>query len=259
MKRTWQIGNILALVFALVANFIVGAQVLDLPSISAISSEYVTYLTPAGYAFSIWSFIYVLLIAFVVYQARDILKPRSENKLPGLVGPYFIIASIANGLWTYVFVNEFTGLSVLILLLLTASLYMLLSRLRIALDDKPLKEVAFVWWPLMIYAGWVTVASVVNVASWLDSVGVVITPIMASLALILLAACLMALLFTRHVRELVLACIWGVVAIGVEQLQQEGSQTVWVSAFVVSGALLVCVLIHAYKQRKTHLLGELTS
>src|SRR5690606_13141587 len=102
-------------------------------SINEISDKYATYLTPAGYAFSIWSLIYVLLVVLTVYQMRDIFKQREENDLPEAIGPWFIIANICNGLWTYVFVNEFIGLSVGILLLLTGSLYALLWRLRIAI------------------------------------------------------------------------------------------------------------------------------
>jgi hypothetical protein len=257
MKRLWQLGNILALFFALVANFLVGAQLLSLPSINEISDKYATYLTPAGYAFSIWSLIYILLIVFVVYQARDMLRSRSENNLPQTVGPFFIIASICNGLWTYVFVSEMVGLSVVILLLLTVSLYVLLWRLKIAVDDPPIKTIICVWWPLMIYAGWVTVASVVNIASWLESLNVTLTPLFASAVLIGLGGILGTLLITRNVRELLLACAWGIAAIGVQQIQVSGSQVVLIVALTVAGLLFIAVCIHAYMNRHSNSLAKL--
>ena len=55
------------------------AQVLDLPSVAVISEKYATLLTPAGYAFSIWSLIYVLLVVSVVYQARDVFRPNKPK------------------------------------------------------------------------------------------------------------------------------------------------------------------------------------
>lgn len=255
-KRAWQVGIILSLLFALGANFVVGAQVLDLPSIGAISDKYATYLTPAGYAFSIWSLIYFLLAGLVIYQARDIVKPRKDNDLPARIGPLFVVSSVANGLWTYVFVNELVGLSVVILLVLTGSLYALLWRLAIATDDPPLKTIAFVWWPLMIYTGWVTVASVVNVASWLDSLGLVLTPLAASIVLVLLAGALVWLLARRNVRELLLACAWGIAAIGMQQLQQPSSPVVAVTAFAAAGLLVISAAVHAYIHRKSNLLGK---
>jgi len=249
MKRIWQIGNILALIFALAANFAVSAQLLDLPAINEISDKYATYLTPATYAFSIWSLIYLLLIVFVIYQARDIIHPRAENDLPSKTGPYFIIASICNGLWTYVFVNEAVGLSVAILLILTAALYALLARLQIALLDVPKKTIVCVWWPLLLYTGWVTVATVVNIASLLESLGIEIAPWAAAVTLIILAIGLVALLIKRNVRELLLASTWGILAIGMQQLQPAGNDLVATTALLISGLLLVAVAIHAYKNK----------
>jgi hypothetical protein len=258
MKRLWQIGNIFTLLFALVANFLIGAQQLGLPSINEISDKYATYLAPAGYAFSIWSLIYILLIVFVAYQARDIVYPRPENNLPQKVGPFFMIASICNGLWTYVFVSEMVSLSVVILLLLTASMYTLLWRLKIAITDPPVKTIISVWWPLMIYTGWVTVASVVNIASWLESVDVALTPLFASATLIVLGGILVGLLMTRNVRELLLACTWGIAAIGIQQIQISGSRLVSAVALTVAGLLFIAVCLHAFVNRHSNPFIKLT-
>lgn len=256
MKRFWQIGNIVSLGFALTANGLVGGQFLDLPSIGQISDKYATLLTPAGYAFSIWSLIYILLVGLVIYQARDIFRPRTENELPQRMGPYFIIASICNGLWTYVFAREWVGLSVIILLLLTASLYALIVRLRIALDNPHPAIIVGVWWPLMIYTGWVTVASVVNIASWLDSINLTVSPLWAIIILIGLGIGLLVLLLKRNVRELLLACVWGIAAIGVGRLESNDSQLVANTAFVVAGVLLISTIIHAYANRHSNILAK---
>lgn len=248
MKRLWQISNILSLIFALVMNILVGAQLLNLPSIVEISDTFATYLTPAGYAFSIWSVIYLLLIGFVIYQARDFIVPNKNNQLPQKIGPYFIIASICNGLWTYVFVSGYISLSVVILLILTTSLYVILWRLKIALTNPPLRTLAFVWWPLLLYTGWVTAASVVNIASWLASLGVIISPYAALLVIVVLGAALLGLLIMRNVRELVLASTWAIIAIGVEQTSD--NQLVMTAAFMVSALLLMSIAVHVYANRR---------
>ncbi len=252
MKRTWQLINICSLVFALVMNVLMGAQILDIPGINEISDAYATLLTPAGYAFSIWSLIYVLLVVFVVYQARDLFKPSAKNDLPEKVGPWFFISSVCNGLWTLIFVKEFIGASVLVLLLLTASLYVLVAKLRIAVYDARPVVIACVWWPILIYTGWVTVAGIVNIASWLDSLGYAVSPLAASLTLITVSALLVVLLIKRNVRELVLASAWGIAAIGAQQAQvASGNTLVATIAFVVSGMLLISACIHAYIHRAT--------
>ena len=257
MKRLLQIGNIAALAFALAANYVVGSQMLDLPSINSISDKYATLLTPASYAFSIWSLIYLLLIIFVAYQARDLITPVKNNNLPQQVGLFLMIANVCNGIWTYVFVREWIGLSVIILLLLSASLYMLLRRLRIAVTDSPAKTIAFVWWPVMIYAGWVTVATLVNIASWFEYRGLEVTPVLASVMLGVLTAALLALLLRRNVRELLLASTWGVAAVGVQQLGAGGNQAVSIVVFGCAGILLVAVGVHAYVNRQSNILAKL--
>lgn len=231
-------------------NFIVGARVLDLPSIATISDKFATLLTPAGYAFSIWSLIYVLLIIFAVYQARDLFRPNMQNTLPQAAGPLFVISSIGNGLWTYVFVKELVLLSVVILLAMVVSLYLLLAKLRIALDDAPGKKIAFVWWPLMLYTGWVSVACVVNIASWLDSVGVVLSPLLASAVLLVISVTLFVLLIWRNVRELVLASAWGIAAIGVQHLQPGGERMVAAMALAAASVLVGAAIIHGFRNRK---------
>jgi len=250
MKRALQIGNGLSLIFALAANFLVATQQFNLPSIKAISDTYATLLTPAAYAFSIWSLIYLLLIVFVAYQARDIAKPREHNDLPQKIGPFFMVASVCNGLWTFVFVHELMGLSVALLLVLVGSLYILLWRLRIATYDAPLRIIACVWWPLMIYTGWVTVAAVANVFSWLKALGITVSPLATCVVLIGLAVGLLVLLAKRNVRELNLASIWGIFAIGVQQIHE--SKTVAATAFTVSSILLVAIAVHGYKNRRTN-------
>ncbi len=257
MKRVWQITNILALAFALAANYLVGAQVLALPPIGDISDTYATLLTPATYAFSIWSLIYLLLVVLVVYQARDVFRPQKDNTLPQAIGPLFVVSCLCNGLWTFIFVKEYVALSVVVILVLAASLYGLLVKLRIATYNARPATIVCVWWPLLVYTGWVTVASVVNIASWLRSLGITIEPAAACLVLVALLAGLLILLARRNVRELLLASAWGITAIGVQQWQLAGgNRMVAGTAFAVSGVLLAAVAVHAYKNRRANFLSK---
>lgn len=245
MKRTWQLGNVIALLFALVANVLTGAQILDLPAIGDISDAYATYLTPAGYAFSIWTLIYLLLIVFAVYQARDLRDPRDDNDVPQRLGPLFIVASICNGLWTYVFVKEWIGFSVVVLLTLTASLYAALWRLGVGTTRPSTKDFLMVWLPLMLYTGWVTAASIVNIATYLDSQSVTVGPLATIVVIAALTVALLALLLRRNLRELLISCAWALVAIGLRQIQLSQSTPVAIVALVCAGVLILAILVHA--------------
>jgi hypothetical protein len=257
MKQVWQILNILSVIFAIAMNYLVSTQVFHVASIKDVSDKYATLLTPATYAFSIWGLIYFLLIIFATYQARDLSKPSVGNKLPNRAGPYFTLANIGNALWTYVFVKDFIGLSVIILLGMVVSLFILLYRLNIAMYNAQARTIVFVWWPLMLYAGWVIVASIVNIASWLASLGITLSPFAVLAVLILFCGALLTLLFTRNVRELVLASSWGIVAIGVQQAQPDGNLVVSTAAFTVGALLLFASAVHAYVNRRHNILTRM--
>lgn len=237
-KRFWQLANLISLAFALIANFIVSTRVIDVPPINQVSDLYATALTPATYAFGIWSLIYALLVAFVIYQARDLFHPNPDNKLPAATGPYFTLASILNGVWTYLFVKDFIGLSVVVLLVLTAALYTVIFKLGIAVAAAPAKQKFLAWWPLLLYTGWVTVATVVNIASWLASRGVTFGPVTASVVVAILCAALMMILVRRRAYALALSSGWGIIAIGVRQQQLGGSSLLMLTA-LTAGAVLI--------------------
>lgn len=243
IKRFWQVAIVLSVAFALIMNFLVGSQVLDIPAIKDISDKYATLLTPATYAFSIWSIIYVLLAVFAIYQARDILKPDKHNDLPQHAGSWFVLANICNGLWTFIFVTEYIALSLVVILLLTGSLYRLIWKLKIGLGDPRMKTIICVWWPILIYTGWATVATVVNFASLLQSIDIILSPVVASGIIALLGIGLSWLLTTRSVRELVGASAWGICAVGMQQ----SDRLVSVAAYIVSFTLVLFIMVHGYK------------
>ncbi|MCA1589919.1 MAG: tryptophan-rich sensory protein, partial [Acidobacteria bacterium] len=67
----------------------------------AISDKYPTVVTPAGYAFSIWTLIYVGLVAFSIYQLlpQNLVKFRNVRLL-------YIISCVLNCTWLYFWQGE---------------------------------------------------------------------------------------------------------------------------------------------------------
>lgn len=249
MKKTLQIGNLLSVIFAITANALVATSS-SLPSIAIVSDQYSTLLNPARYAFSIWSLIFILISLLALYQARDLFSANPTNKLPRKMSGWFVLANAMNGVWTYVFISDQILLSVIIISTLLFSLVMLIRRLDIAVYDAPLETIALVWWPLLLYTGWVLVAVVVNIASLLTASGIAVTQSGAVMTLLVLGYILAKLVWTRNLRSLALASIWGIIAIGVNQYGVTPS--VSTTAISVSTALVLVVSIHAYQNKETN-------
>jgi hypothetical protein len=253
MKQiTLLILNTLSLLYALIMNGLAGSTVFNGKTVGSVSVQYETLFAPAGYAFAIWGFIYLLLIAFVVYQWISWFKHREERELKQ-TGIWFVVANIANGSWIIAWLNESLGISVLLIFLLLFSLVMLTKKLRLEIWDAPVRIIAFVWWPVVFYLGWIVVASVANVAVYLVSLnwsGGFLSEAGWTMVMIAVATIIYLLLIRyRNMREAALVGVWALIAIAVRQWQQNpGIVTVAVIAAVI---LFAAISWHGYKNRAT--------
>ena len=77
MKRTLQIANGIALVSTIIINYVSNTGLLNGKTIGDVSNGLTTLFTPAGYAFAIWGFIYLLLIGFIFYQGKSLFSSNT--------------------------------------------------------------------------------------------------------------------------------------------------------------------------------------
>ena len=62
--------------------------------------RYPIYFVPANLTFAIWGVIYLALTAFVVFQA---LPAQRENPVVKRISGLFVLSSLANALWLFLF------------------------------------------------------------------------------------------------------------------------------------------------------------
>jgi hypothetical protein len=244
--------NISTFIVMILLNVLGAMGKLNGVTVAQVSDQYATLLTPAGYAFIIWSFIYLLLIAFLVFQWKSHQEGHDEYSLEP-AGIWFALSNVFNTLWVIAWVNAWIGFSLLLIIGLFVSLFQLVLRLRLETWDAPARIIFFVWWPICIYMGWVTLATGLNFATWLraifDSPQFFSGEFWAILALAALTSIYMLWTQLRNMREASLVAVWGMVAIAVNQ---------WHTSKVVSlFALVCCVLVlavaaeHALRNKAT--------
>jgi TspO/MBR family len=123
-------------------------------------------IIPANYAFAIWGLIYIGLIAFGIYQ----LQPsQRENPRLQHSGYLLTIACIAQCAWIYLFLDRLFPLSNLAMLGILIPLIVMYQRLEIGRERVSRQERWFIHLPISIYLGWISVATIVNVAIGLYS------------------------------------------------------------------------------------------
>ncbi|HSI88419.1 MAG TPA: TspO/MBR family protein [Pyrinomonadaceae bacterium] len=200
-----------------------------------ISDKYPTMITPAGYAFSIWSLIYLGLIAFSIYQ----LLPANLAKYRNLRTLYIITAALNCG-WIYFWHSE----QIVVCLALIAALAFVLFAINYQLrETESTGEFWAVKAPFSIYFGWVTAATLVNFAIMLLYLDVELTGTAGTgvaVALILVAAALgivMRIFLANALYPLAIA--WALTAIAIKQ---SGNTLVIVACAIGVIACLIATL-----------------
>lgn len=258
MKRTLQIANIIALTVTVVVNYLSNTGIFNNSTMASVSARYQNLFTPSGYAFSIWGLIYLLLAAFVVYQSRGISGKREVPAVVEKVGWLFVISCAANSAWVLAWLYDFTGLSVLVMIVLLTSLWRIIVRTRMELDLIPIKKIALTWWPFAIYFGWISVALIANVAAWFTKIGwdgFGLSPVAWTVIMICVAgAVYLALTWKRNLRESSMVGVWALVAVAVANW--DTTPAVANAALIVSAVILISSGIHAYQNRRQHYLEE---
>lgn len=176
---------------------------------------------PASYAFAIWGLIYLGLIAYGVYQ---LLPSQRHDPTLRRVDYLLIVACIAQIVWVYLFTTRSFWLSVLAILVILLSLigayqYLRGDRRGVLWQEKWLALI-----PFSIYLGWISVATIVNVASALYVSGWngwgIGTPVWASFVLLVGAVIAAIAAVQRNDNAFTLVFIWAYVAIAVRQSDQ---------------------------------------
>jgi hypothetical protein len=196
------------------------------------SDKYPTHITPAGYAFAIWSLIYLGCLAFSIYQA---LPSQIERFRP--LRRIYIFSCVVNCAWLYFWSQEMIVVCLGVILVLLGTLAFINIKLQ---KTESNAEYWLVKFPFGIYFGWVTAATILNATIMLVYLGVKVSDGTANLlgaGLIFIAAALgviIRLKLTNYFYPLAIA--WALTAIAVKQ----SGKTLIVAAAAV--AVIACLI-----------------
>lgn len=237
-ERVKQFLVFIATAAVIFVNYLAAAGRINDATPGEISDKFPTLLTPAGYAFAIWSFIYVGLIVFSVYQA---LPSQAANPRFRRIRAVYILNCAANCAWIFLWHHERIWAAL-------AAIFMILGTLAFINANLQNKNDAGETWaarvPFGLYFGWVTVAAVLNSTVALVSSGVSASDFAAAvLAAILIAAVTIVAIVIRlklSTAAYSVAVAWALTAIAVKH----GGETLIVlcAAFGVIALLIAAIL-----------------
>ncbi|MDQ1279165.1 MAG: hypothetical protein QG670_425 [Thermoproteota archaeon] len=218
-----------------------GTSIIGGKNTAQISNSNLTLITPAGYVFSIWGIIYVLLGIFIVYQA---LPSQQGNDYQQKIGVLFILSSIFNIVWLFLWQFEYLVFSVALMFLLLITLILIYLCLNIGKTKISMRERLAVHLPFSVYLGWITIASIANVAVTLVSLGWngfgISGLTWATIITIVILLITSIMVVTRKDVAYSLVIIWALIGISVGQ---GGNQTVVL--LIQASAVVIAVEVAA--------------
>ncbi|SDY29324.1 tryptophan-rich sensory protein [Salimicrobium album] len=147
-RRIWAIAYLIAFGLMIFLNY------WSATNVGIVADNNQAIIQPAGFAFSIWGLIYILLFVWIIKRFFD---HTWEGSLASRLTFWPILNFLLNGLWIVVFTQQWLVASTLVIASLLATL---------AIMHTLITKADYHWFdrlPFSIYFAWVTVATIVNV------------------------------------------------------------------------------------------------
>ena len=243
--RTRQLVTVLVFIVTVAVNGAANALPINGQMTAEISDRFQVFVIPAGYVFAIWGVIYLFLGAFTIYQA---LPAQRENPVLRSIGWLPALSGVLNTVWLLLFQYELFVLTVPVMIALLLTLIAIHLRLW---QDRAALDRAMTWAvriPFSIYLGWITVATIANIAQTLQAVGFDgfgLQPELIASAVLLVGLAIAATFVWRfHDVAYGLVIVWAYVGIAVKESASADVPVVAAAGAVVVAALVVLSLLH---------------
>lgn len=211
-----------------------------------VSDKYSNLFAPAGLTFSIWGLIYLLLLGYVIYQLSyyriyETMTKDYYEKLAVL----FILSNLINSGWIVAWHYDRIGISLILMLLLLICLiglnYVVRPEQPTTADSLLLKL------PFNVYFGWITVATIANVTTYLVSIdwdGFGISDVVWTDIIIAVGA-LIGLVTMMYFRSIAygMVFLWAYAGIALKHWMPTGYDSMYMSVLITVGLSATIILM----------------
>lgn len=241
----------LATAATLLVNYLANALPINGQSTGDVTRRVEVYFVPAGYVFSIWSLIYLGVIAYSVYLSVMLAQGRTDSGAARTIAPWYVLTAIANCCWLFAWHHNRFPLSMLLMVVLLGAL-IVIYRIQVAHPPASPLERWTVHIPFRVYLGWISVATIANATVTLDDAGwngFGLSEPTWGVIMVAVAAALGLVMILRH-RDIAyaLVLIWALIGIAVRLRE---TPSVLIAALIGAAALGVSVLLAARRRSPT--------
>ncbi|PWW25589.1 hypothetical protein DFO73_113190 [Cytobacillus oceanisediminis] len=237
--------QLLAYLLMVTANVLANILPLNGQTTGGISKNLDVLFTPAGYVFSIWGLIYILLGMWIVRQF-----PEKRRNLPiyKRTSILFILTCILNSLWIFAWHYEYFRISVFVMISLLIALISLYRKAKNS--DPDFLDIA----PFSTYLAWISVATIANSSYYLVYIGLIGTgpPEIWWTYIMLAFSAALALMYRIKNDDWVypLVFVWAFIGIGINNFYDYPNvafTAYFLTFFTAAGVMLATKITISYK------------
>ncbi len=252
-SKLLQIINVIAVIAAIVFNSLVNIIPVNNITTGEVSDAFPNLFTPPGYVFAIWGVIYALAIVFMIYQVRS--NQREESYLQQ-IGILYLVGSIINIVWLVVFHYSYGNevlfpITTLLILGFLVTLLFVYTRLGIGLSEVPVGQKLGVHLHFSVYLGWISLASIANIASTIvllvPGIPLDIQALWTAIIIVVALVLTMLMLFLRRDFAYGLVVVWASIGIATKQAAYP---VIYFAALGTAIIVLVVILILPFLKGK---------
>ena len=276
MKKTQLLSffNLLALAAQIAATYLIQLRVISEQNVADVSELYNSLFTPAGLTFGIWGLIYSGLLLFCIYHF--IMSARHgefhhANIYTRRIGPWFILNNFGTIAWLFLWTNEMITFSVVFIFFQLITIIIIHLRTGIHDPHSSVDLKVFTQFPLSIYFGWLTFATVANtsvflLASGWRGFGLHYTPLEWTRIIIGLTVFLtLMVIFSRRNVLFGLVIIWGLWGIILKRkpinpaLYADLILTAWIGMAIIALSCIIQLILNITAKEKSSFFPEVIS
>lgn len=231
------------------ANVLATAGRLNGTTTGEVSDSYPNLFAPAGFTFSIWGVIYALLLLYTLLQmgwlGKHVDDPKLSSATIDKVSGYFLLSSLVNTGWIFAWQYH----QILLSLVLIVGLLLVLKRIHSILWREILtkQQKWLIKAPFSVYLGWITVATIANITTWLVDVKWggwgVSDEIWAVIILVAGALVCLKTLLRRHDWAYGLVFVWAYAGIWAKHVMSNGWDGRYPIVMATSAGLMSILLV----------------
>lgn len=257
-RKNLSIYNLIAFLATIIINALANIIPINGFNTGELSDLYPNLFVPTGLTFLIWVLIYTLLSFYILYQLILSFKGNlSEANFVDRISYWFLVSSVGNITWILAWHYRLVLLSLIIMIIILISLIMIYKRLKIGKNESTKKEKYLVHIAFSVYLGWISIATIANVTTFLVDInwgGLGIAPQWWTVIVISIGIFL-ALIYIFKNQDIFYALVvdWALLGIYLKRTAQDTEAVRSVITIAMIGMLLITsITIYRILKRKIY-------